>query len=105
MAMTLRETYAAVNTAGVGKVTFLLDASESAAQHQAAIIALVREVLSALPARVERALYFLGNPSAYAPHNFAGRGAQWCKENQRRAAVDNSRRAARSQTTSLARSS
>ena len=85
--MALREAYASLKATGFGRIIFVLDASESAAPYQSAIISLLQEVLSALPARVERALYFLGNASSYSPHSFASRAARWCRENQRRASL------------------
>jgi hypothetical protein len=65
----------------------ILDASESAVLYQPAIIALVRELLSALPARVECALYFLGNPSPYPAANFDAHTPRWFGENRRRASL------------------
>jgi hypothetical protein len=85
--MTLHEGWATVNAPGAGRLVFILDASESAASYRQATTALVREVLAALPATGERAVYFLGNPTAYASHQFASRAAQWFMENRRRASL------------------
>ena len=85
--MALRETYVALRVTGLEKVIFLLDASESARAHQAAIVTLVRDVLSTLPATAVPALYFLGNPTVYTPRHFTSRAVQWFQENQQRASL------------------
>jgi hypothetical protein len=87
MLMALQEVYAALKTTALERILFILDASESAAQHQQAIVALVQAVLAALPTRAVQSLYFLGNPSAYAPYHFAIRSAQWFRENRQRASL------------------
>ena len=85
--MKLYETTAALQKTPFEKVCFILDASESAAQHQSTIIELVRELLSALPVSVERSIYFLGNAYPYAPHRFASQATQWFIENRSRASL------------------
>ena len=85
--MALHEAQAVLKATGFGQVIFLLDASQRAAQHQQAIITLIREVLSALPAGIERTLYFLGNPSAYKPDHFDSRAVQQFADNRRRASL------------------
>jgi hypothetical protein len=85
--MVLRETYATLKAAKSGQVVFILDASESATQARSAIISLVQEVLTVLPAGAVQALHFLGTPVAYPLQHFASRAAQWFMENRRRASL------------------
>lgn len=85
--MTLEEISAAFVPEGLGRVVFVLDASESAAPVQQAIATLAREVLAALPAGVERALYFLGNATAYPWQQLEGQDGRWFEENRGRASL------------------
>jgi len=85
--MALHEACGTLCTVGSEKVIFILDASESAASHQTAIIGLMRDVLAATPMATAHALYFLGNPVAYTPDRFTGQAIQWFQENQQRASL------------------
>jgi hypothetical protein len=85
--MKLREHCGTLTTVGLGKVIFILDASESAANSQHEILGLARDVLSVLPAGVGRSLYFLGNPEPYPAGELANRGAEWASENRPHASL------------------
>lgn len=85
--MELRESDAVLKWSGPGRAILILDASESAAPQQEAIIALTQAVLSTLPAGMDCALYFLGNPAPYPPSNLAGRAGRWFQENRGRASL------------------
>jgi hypothetical protein len=85
--MPLAECHARLEAQDFGKVILVIDASGSAQGQQPAIAALAADMLSSLPAKVERALYFLGNPRPYPHANLAARSAQWFTDNRRRASI------------------
>ena len=85
--MKLREMSGLVKAAAFARVAFIIDASESATEYQREIVALTQQVMSELPARVQRTLYFLGNPSGYDPNQFARQAPQWFEENRQRASL------------------
>lgn len=85
--MPLTEYQAELRVAGAGRVALVLDASESAARDQQRVLSLATDLLSALPASVERLLFFLGNPTPYSADLLAARGSQWCAENRNRASL------------------
>lgn len=69
-----------------GSIVFILDASESAENQQETIISLTRETIDRLPIRLERQIFFLGNPTPYNPHSFF-EAPHWFAENRRRASL------------------
>jgi hypothetical protein len=83
----LDEFHAELNLATADRVTLLLDASESASARQDEIVSLAQGILTGLPVGVGRALYFLGNPTPYAPEQLAARSSPWFIENRRRASL------------------
>ncbi len=82
--MSLREVHGRIQMMASAKVILVLDGSESATSCQAAISRLVLAVLRDLPARVERALYFLGNATSYDSGRVTTDLSQWFRENQGR---------------------
>lgn len=85
--MTLQEGRAGFRGLGESRVILILDASESAAQFQREIVSLARSILFAVPARMGRGLYFLGNPQPYSPEHLERQSANWFRENRGRASL------------------
>jgi hypothetical protein len=85
--MNLTEQWAALPAGGFASMALVLDASQSAAACQQETIDLASRLLAGLPARVERSLYFLGNPRPYPASQFSARAVQWFAENRGRASL------------------
>jgi hypothetical protein len=85
--MQVTEQWVALPAGGFSSLALILDASESAAACRQEIIDLANRLLAGLPARVERSLYFLGNPRPYPASQFSARAVQWFTENRGRASL------------------
>ncbi|MCS7254564.1 MAG: hypothetical protein RMK18_11660 [Armatimonadota bacterium] len=85
--MALLETTGRLEVTVLTKLIFVVDVSKSAGQRWAEIAPLKSQVLASLPAGIRCSLYFLGNPSAYEPIQFAVRCAQRYNGNRKRASL------------------
>lgn len=85
--MALIDAHVAIEPAGLGSIKVILDASQSAKEHYVSITSLVNDLITALPARVKPAIYFLGNPNEYSVDHFGGLAAQWFMDNGTRASI------------------
>lgn len=85
--MPLIEQCACLDAKTLQKIVLILDASESAREHQDTIIRLADEVMEKLGTQIERRLCFLGCPDLYSADALAANSAIWFAENQRRASL------------------
>jgi len=79
----MNESYGVIRGVEFAEVAFVLDSSESAVGCQDRIIALVRQVISELPARIKRSLYFLGDSNSYDVGRFDRQVSLWFNNRKR----------------------